>query len=77
VTRRQKARLIWYVDYTSQPARRARDILRRSVHRFGRDGAVIAIRQTPLPHRAPESEIAARAAVAAGWQGKFMDIRTT
>ena len=69
-----KTKLIWYVDYTFQPARRARDILRRSVHRFGREGAVIAIRQNPLPHRAPESEIAARAAVAAGWQGKFMDM---
>ena len=66
------ARLLQYGDYTCPGCRRARDIIRRTRDRLGE--AVFVYRQLPSVRRTPDSEIAARAALAAARQGRFRDM---
>ncbi|QDL94652.1 Na+/H+ antiporter NhaA (plasmid) [Paroceanicella profunda] len=66
--------LVWYVDYTFRHADRGRAVILRAMEYLGETGAVIAIRQNPAGSRRPESECAARAAVASGLQQRFLDM---
>ncbi|WP_187393734.1 Na+/H+ antiporter NhaA [Oceaniovalibus sp. ACAM 378] len=64
--------VVLYGDYTSNACRRLRDILRRIADR--RNGRIVYIyRQHPAPGNA-DAERAARAAIAAGRQGKFWEM---
>lgn len=64
--------IVLYGDYTSNACRRLRDILRRIADR--QDGKVVYIyRQYPASGNA-DGDRAARAAIAAGRQGKFWDM---
>ncbi|WP_118134756.1 Na+/H+ antiporter NhaA [Oceanicella sp. SM1341] len=68
------AELVWYVDYTFRHADRGRAVILKAMEHLGEHDAVIAIRQNPSGARMPESDLAARAAVAAGLQGRFLDM---
>ncbi len=69
-----RVKLVWYIDYTCHHTRRVRDLLRRSVDRFGQQDAGLAIRFAPSSERASQSVLACQAAIAAGWQGKFLEM---
>lgn len=65
-----QVKLVWYIDYTSPASAQVRGLLRRTVGRFGPRDVSLAVRQAPSTQRQPDSDIAARAAVAAA-QGRF------
>lgn len=67
-------RMVFYGDYTSESCRRLRDILGRIAGWLERD-VVFAYRQCPMPGN-ETAEAAARAALAAGQQGKFWETHT-
>lgn len=69
-----RVKLIWYVDYCDHNTRRIRDIMQRCVTRFGVRNAVLAVRFTTLGTDHSGSEIAARAAIAAAAQDRFLDM---
>ena len=64
--------MIAYTDYADPASRRIRDLLVRTARRFGTQGAGLAIRF--LPGAGKGAEIAARAAIAAAAQGKFLEM---
>lgn len=64
--------MMLYGDYSSEACRRLRDILSRIAGRLQRQ-VVFVYRQCPAPGNA-EAELAARAALAAGAQGRFWDM---
>ncbi len=64
--------IVQYGDYTCPACRRTRDIILRTKERIG-DKAMFAYRQLPSPQRAPDSERAAKLALAANEQGAFWE----
>lgn len=64
--------VLQYGDYTCPGCRHARDIIRRTRERL--HGVVFVYRQLPSEQRAPDSQIAARAALAADMQGRFWEM---
>ncbi|MDE9450493.1 Na+/H+ antiporter NhaA [Aliiroseovarius sp. Z3] len=68
-------RIVWFVDFTDKPTRRLRDIILRLADRLSPDQVTVAIRFT-YPEGDKRADIAARAAIAAGQQGRFFDMFT-
>lgn len=60
-----RADLVWYLDFCDPMSRRIRDVLRRTVDRFGTGNARLATRFLPSSDASLGGEIAARAAIAA------------
>lgn len=71
---RGKTSLVWFIDFTSRATRRIRDVMLRTVERFGDGNATLAIRFLPSDAYDTGAEIAARAAIAAHEQGRYMDM---
>ncbi|KMW58285.1 Na+/H+ antiporter NhaA type [Candidatus Rhodobacter oscarellae] len=67
-----KVSLHWFVDYTSKPARRIRDVMMRTAERFPTEDVCLTLRF--LPGSAPGAQEAARAVIAAQGQGKAFDL---
>ncbi len=69
-----RARLVWYLDFTSMHTRRIRDVLQRSADRFGPTNVSMAVRFLPSGPESAGAEIAARGAIAAAKQDSFWDM---
>ena len=71
-----EADLVWYVDFACPHTRRIRDILIRTAERFGAENVTLALRFYPGQTKDDGAEIAARAAIAAANQGRYLDMHT-
>ncbi|WP_299934605.1 Na+/H+ antiporter NhaA [uncultured Pelagimonas sp.] len=69
-----RAELVWYVDFTDPLSGRIRDVMRRTVERFGRGKATLAIRFLPSQDATSGAELAARAGISAHRQGRLTDM---
>lgn len=69
-----KVQIVWYVDYACPHTRRIRDIVGRSPERFGAQNASVAVRFIAPVDDTTGSDMAARAALAAERQGRFLDM---
>ncbi len=69
-----EALLVWYVDYTFEHSRRIRNILHSAISCLGEKNAIAAIRQAPAAEPSDQRDLAARSAVAAGWQDRYLDM---
>ncbi len=69
-----RAELVWYLDFTDPLSGRIRDVMRRTVERFGRGNATLAIRFLPSQDPSSGAELAARAGISAHRQGRLSDM---
>ncbi|WP_368185467.1 Na+/H+ antiporter NhaA [Aestuariibius sp. HNIBRBA575] len=73
-TTRTRAKLVWYIDFTGITTRRVRDLLVRAAERFAPQKTDLAVRFLPSGAADLNAEIAARAAIAAHQQGRFIEM---
>ncbi|WP_212751957.1 Na+/H+ antiporter NhaA [Roseovarius arcticus] len=71
-----RSKLVWYVDYTFNYTSVVRDIMRAAAQDLYQDQAVVAFRQAPCANQSDQRDLTARAAVAAGWQGNYLDMHS-
>ncbi|MGR3793484.1 Na+/H+ antiporter NhaA [Vannielia sp. SX4] len=69
-----RVKTVWFVDYACPHTRRIRDIVQRSPGRFGAQNASTAVRFIEPENDTDGSEHAARAAIAAHRQGRFIEM---
>lgn len=72
-----QSKLVWYVDYTLNYTSVVREILRDAVQDLYQEQAVVAFRQAPCATQSDQRDLTARAAVAAGFQGKYLDMHSS
>ncbi|PRY80566.1 NhaA family Na+:H+ antiporter [Yoonia maritima] len=71
-----QSKLVWYVDYTFNYTSVVRDIKRTAAQDLYEDQAVIAFRQAPCATQSDQRDLTARAAIAAGLQGNYLDMHS-
>jgi NhaA family Na+:H+ antiporter len=71
-----QSKLVWYVDYTFNYTSVVRDIIRAAAQDLYEDQAVVAFRQAPCATQSDERDLTARAAIAAGLQGGYLDMHS-
>ncbi|WP_163851591.1 Na+/H+ antiporter NhaA [Pseudooceanicola aestuarii] len=64
-----RVQIVLFIDYADRRQRRVRDILSRAAARPGAQGARVAVRFVPPAESGDSTDLAARAAIAAHWQG--------
>ncbi len=69
-----RAELVWYLDFTDPMSGRIRDVMQRTVQRFGPGKATLAIRFLPSQNPTSGAELAARAGISAHRQGRLAEI---
>ncbi|MFT6945155.1 MAG: NhaA family Na+:H+ antiporter [Yoonia sp.] len=71
-----QSKLVWYVDYTFNYTAVVRDIIRTAAQDLYEDQAVVAFRQAPCATQSDQRDLTARAAIAAGLQGNYLDMHS-
>lgn len=71
-----QSKLVWYVDYTFNYTSVVRDIIRSAAQDLYEDQAVVAFRQAPCANQSDQRDLMARAAIAAGLQGNYLDMHS-
>jgi NhaA family Na+:H+ antiporter len=70
------SKLVWYVDYTFNYTSVVREIIRSAAQNIYEDQAVVAFRQAPCVTQSDQRDLTARAAIAAGLQGRYLDMHS-
>lgn len=68
-----RTEVVWFIDFACRHTRRIRDVLLRTVKRFGPKRVTMRVRFLPA-HGDASARLAARAAVAADAQGRYIDM---